>query len=63
VGRDFNEGPLGGFVNVDLTAGFRVTPRLTIAGHVTNLFDSEVREFVASPAIGRLISTELRVTF
>ncbi len=64
VGRDFNEGPLGGFVNVDLSAGYRLSPNISIAGHVTNLFDSEeVREFVASPVIGRLFSTELKVNF
>ncbi len=63
VGRDFNEGPLGGFVNVDLSAGYRITPNISIAGHVSNLFDEEVREFVASPAIGRLFSTELKVNF
>ena len=63
VGRDFNEGPLGGFVNVDLSAGYRLNQKVAIAGHVTNLFDTEVREFVASPAIGRLFSTELKVNF
>ncbi len=62
VGRDFNEGPLGG-TNVDLTLGYRVRPGISIAGHVTNVFDSKVREFVASPATKRLFSTELRVTF
>ena len=62
VGRDFNEGPLGG-LNIDLTAGYRLRPNLTVAGHVTNVFDSDVREFVASPATKRLFSTELRFTF
>jgi iron complex outermembrane receptor protein len=62
VGRDFNEGPLGG-TNVDLTAGYRVRPNVSIAGHVTNVFDSNVREFVAAPATKRLFSTEVRVTF
>ncbi len=63
VGRDFNEGPLGGYVNVDLSAGYRIMPGLSVAGHVTNVFDSEVREFVASPAIGRLFSAELKYSF
>lgn len=62
VGRDFNEGPLGGFVNVDVSAGYRITDRFTVMGQVVNVFDSEVREFVASPAIGRLISVQLRAT-
>ncbi len=63
VARDFNEGPLGGFVNLDVSAGYKLTPQVSIAGHVTNLFDSEVREFVASPAIGRLFATEFKVNF
>ncbi len=60
VGRDFNEGPLGGFVNVDVSAGYRFMDRLTLMGQVVNVFDSEVREFVASPAIGRLYTLQLR---
>lgn len=63
VGRDFNEGPLGGFVNFDLGGGYRINQNLTIAAQVTNLFDEKVREFVASPAIGRLFSTELKLNF
>ncbi len=62
VGRDFNEGPLGGLVNVDLSVGYRFTPNVALAGHVTNLFDSEIREFVASPVIGRLFSAELKLS-
>lgn len=62
VGRDFNEGPLGGF-NFDFTLGYRLRPGVSVAGHVVNLFDSDVREFVAAPATSRLFSTELRVTF
>jgi iron complex outermembrane receptor protein len=62
VGRDFNEGPLGGFVNFDVSLGYRITPNLTISAQVINVLDSEVREFVASPSIGRLFSTELRYT-
>lgn len=62
VGRDFNEGPLGGFVNVDVSGGYRVTDNVTVMGQVINVFDSEVREFVASPVIGRMFSVELKVT-
>ncbi|CAN5733131.1 N/A [soil metagenome] len=63
VGRDFNEGPLGGFVTLDLSAGYRVTHQATIAASVINLFGSEVREFVAAPAIPRLFSAEVRFAF
>ncbi len=62
VGRDFNEGPLGGFVNFDVSLGYRITPALSLAGRVVNVFDSEVRDFVASPAVGRLFTAELKYT-
>ncbi|MCI4667946.1 MAG: TonB-dependent receptor [Bacteroidia bacterium] len=62
VGRTWNYGPLGGFVNVDLAAGVKLADnRYVISGQVSNLFNSEVREFVASPAIGRLFAVELKV--
>lgn len=61
VGRDFNEGPLGGFVNFDVSAGVHLSPTLTLGAHISNIFDSEVREFIASPSIGRLIGVELKV--
>lgn len=57
----FNYGPLGGFVNVDVSLGYKVNKWLTASAQVTNLFDAEVREFTASPVIGRLYSLELRV--
>ncbi len=60
VGRDFNEGPLGGFVNLDIGLGYRVNKNFTVSGQVINILDSDVREFVASPAIGRLFSLELK---
>ena len=60
VGRNFNFGPLGGFFNVDLSAGYRFG-KLTVAAQAVNLFDSKVREFVASPAISRLLSLEVKI--
>ena len=61
VGTSFNNGPLGGFFNIDLGVGYKFGKHITIAGQVVNLFDSEVREFVASPVISRLFSVELKV--
>lgn len=61
VGRTWNYGPLGGFVNVDVSAGYRFNNGLQLSGQVVNVFNSEVREFVASPMIGRLYSIELKV--
>ncbi|WP_420316869.1 TonB-dependent receptor [Ekhidna sp.] len=57
----YNYGPLAGFVNVDLGFGYRITDTFTSAIAVTNLFDSEYREFTASPFIGRLYSIELKL--
>ncbi len=61
VGRDFNEGPLGGFFNLDLAAGYQFNSYLTASAQVLNVFNSDVREFVASPAIGRMINVEVRI--
>lgn len=59
----WNYGPLGGFVNVDIGLGYHITDYMTLSGQVTNLFDSEIREFTASPFIGRLYSAELKFNF
>jgi iron complex outermembrane receptor protein len=63
VGRDWNYGPLGGFFNVDLSAGYRVSDVVTISGSVANLFDVNAMEFVASPPIGRLFNAEVKFSF
>ena len=62
VGRTWNYGPLGDFINVDISAGYRFDQGLQISGQITNLFDSNIREFIASPAIGRMYSIELKMT-
>lgn len=61
VGRSFNNGPLGGFFNLDVSVGYRINDMFTVAGQVVNVLNQEVREFVASPAISPLYSLELRV--
>lgn len=63
VGRTWNYGPLGGFVNFDLNAGYNITNNLSAGATITNIFNSEVREFVASPPIGRLFLLELKYEF
>ena len=60
-GRTWNYGPLGGFTTVDVSAGYRLSSYLTASAQVVNLFDTKMREFVASPFIGRLYSAELKV--
>ncbi len=61
TGSNFNYGPLGGFVNVDISAGYYLSDYFTVSAQISNLFDAEVREFVGSPVIGRLYSVELKV--
>ncbi len=63
VGRDFNTGPLGDFLNVDAGIGYRFKNGVSIAAQMTNVFDTTVREFVAAPSIGRLFTTELKYSF
>lgn len=59
--KNFNWGALGGFTTIDVSAGYRFNPMLSLGVGVSNLFDVEMREFVGSPSIGRLISAELKV--
>lgn len=59
----YNYGPLGGFLTVDVGLGYKVSERLRVSGQVSNLFDAEVREFTASPFIGRLFSISTRYEF
>ncbi|MGM0532699.1 MAG: TonB-dependent receptor [Bacteroidota bacterium] len=63
VGRDWNEGPLGGFINVDISGGYNINDNLTLSAQLTNVFNSEVREFVASPTIRRMAMVELKASF
>jgi len=58
----WNYGPLGGFVNVDVSLGYRINEKFTLSGQVTNLFNAEFREFTASPFIGRLFNFEFKMT-
>lgn len=59
----YNYGPLGGFVSVDVGAGYKVNDHLRFSVQATNLFDTEYREFTASPFVGRLFSANMRVEF
>ncbi len=63
VGRSWNYGPLGGFVNIDVSGGYRFTPHITLSVAVVNLFDTKEREFAGSPFISRLVSGELKYNF
>src|SRR5829696_5981454 len=58
--KNFNHGPMGGFTTIDITGGYRMTEILSLNAGVSNLFNTEQREFVGSPSIGRLYSIELK---
>ena len=62
VGRTWNYGPLGGFT-VDANLGYNLNDNISVGMNVTNIFDASIREFVASPEVGRLVSFELKYNF
>jgi iron complex outermembrane receptor protein len=59
--KNFDWGPLGGFVTVDVNAGYQLNSLLRLNMGVTNLFNTDQIEFVGSPSIGRLFMFEMRV--
>lgn len=58
--KNFNNGALGGFTTVDISTGVKLNTMLSLGAGVSNLFNTEQREFVGSPSIGRLFSIELK---
>ncbi|MEN0006983.1 MAG: TonB-dependent receptor [Bacteroidota bacterium] len=56
----YNYGPLGGFVAVDLSIGYRVSDMLTISAAANNLFNEDLREFTAAPPTRGLYTLEMR---
>lgn len=59
--KNFNWGPLGGFTTVDVRAGYRVSPIVSLTAGVTNLFNKKQREYAGSGLIKRLVSFEMRI--
>ncbi|MFH4963420.1 TonB-dependent receptor [Gaetbulibacter sp. M235] len=60
-GDSWNYGPLGGFVTFDLNFGYKVNDTLTLSFAATNLFNTEMREFTASPPTGALYLLEAKI--
>jgi iron complex outermembrane receptor protein len=58
--KNYNWGALGGFTSVDISTGVKLNSMLNLGAGISNLFDTEQREFVGSPSIGRLFSVELK---
>jgi iron complex outermembrane receptor protein len=59
--KNFDWGPLGGFTTFDFSAGYKINEMLSAGMSITNLFDTEQREYAGSSLIGRLIMFELKV--
>ncbi len=57
----YNYGPLGGFVNVDLSVGYRINEMFMVSAAASNLFNEELREFTASAPTRGLYTLELRI--
>ncbi|MDE3742520.1 TonB-dependent receptor [Maribacter polysaccharolyticus] len=56
----YNYGPLGGFVTFDLNFGYHFSDSFTLSFAATNLFNTEMREFTASPPTGGLYVLEAK---
>jgi outer membrane receptor for ferrienterochelin and colicins len=59
--KNFDWGPLGHFITIDVQAGYRFSEMVSVNAAVTNLFNTRQIEMVASPSIGRLFMVELKV--
>ena len=57
----YNYGPLGGFVTFDLNFGYHFSDSFTLSFAATNLFNTEMREFTASPPTGGLYVMEAKI--
>ncbi|MFV0248792.1 MAG: TonB-dependent receptor [Tenacibaculum sp.] len=63
LGGYFNRGPLGGFLNVNINAGYKLLNWLAVNGSVSNLFDVEQRDIAGTPSIGRLYKAGVKLKF
>jgi outer membrane receptor for ferrienterochelin and colicins len=61
VNKNFDWGPLGGFTTFDFSTGYKINEMISAGMSITNLFDTEQREYAGSSLIGRLIMFELKV--
>ena len=59
--KNFNWGPLGGFTTIDLAAGYKFNPMLSVGINITNLFNTNQREYAGSPLIKSLVMFELKM--
>ncbi len=59
--KNYNWGPLGGFVSFDLSGTYLFNSMISANLGVTNIFNTRQIEFVSSPSIGRLIMAEVKI--
>lgn len=59
--KNFNWGPLGGFMTIDLSAGYRINEMMSVNMSITNLFNTYQKEFVGPSTIKRLILAQIRI--
>ena len=59
--KNFDHGPVGGFITVDLSTGYKINELVSANIGVTNLLNARQIEFVGSPSIGRLIMAEIKI--
>ena len=59
--KNFDWGPLGGFISFDLHAGYKINQMLSVNMAITNVLNSRQMEAVGSPSIGRLVMFELKI--
>ena len=57
--KNFDWGPLGGFTSVDVGSRYTINSMLSAGVNITNLLNTDQREFAGSPLIRRLIMFEL----
>lgn len=60
--KNYDWGPLGGFVSFDLNGTYLFNSRVSANLGVTNIFNTRQIEFVSSPSIGRLIMAEVKIS-
>ena len=61
--KNFDWGALGGFTTLDFGCRYKINAFLSAGLNITNLFNTDQREFAGSPLIMRLIMFELKVRF
>ncbi len=60
--KNFNYGPLGGFITFNFGAEYVWSKNLAFNFNMTNIFNTRQIEFVGSPSIGRLAMASIKIS-